>query len=230
MFPRVEACCADFDEGPVPMTPLKRLAAGAAVAALMAGATACTKDDPAAAPTSTPAMTSATPTASLVVTSSPTVTPTPKPTLSQRAQAEADAIAMVKKYYAVADGLANKPPAVPAATRGLKTVASGTELAVSISSIYALRSKGRHTRGVASYDQIRQVGIDVTSASGNRASVKVRLCLDVSPIKVIDSDGAILEFPNRQPRYISNLEVVNSHWPARDAWRVDHIVDESTKC
>lgn len=234
MFPRVEACCADFDEGPVPMTPLKRLAAGAAVAALMAGATACTKDDPAAAPTSTPATTSATPTASLVVTPSPTVTPTPKPTLSQRAQADADAIARMKEYYAVTDRLNQRPGTKKNSDARLKGVAIATELVYSVESIDSFRASGLHQTGTVRLDNIKiestKLEFQPKAKRPVIPTVAVNLCVIESGIDIIDRTGKSHVAAGRLPRIVTHVSVSNYSWPSRNGWRVSSYTTEDKAC
>ena len=117
------------------MTPLRRLTAVTAAAVMTCGAVSCTKDDPGStpSPTASSASTSATPTATATATASPTPTPTPTksaPVLTPRAQAAADAVAMVEKYYSTLDALSRNPPPPPATKAALSTAASGTQLAI----------------------------------------------------------------------------------------------------
>lgn len=213
------------------MTPLQRFAAGATVAALLASATACTKDDPVTAPTIS-ATAIATPTASAVVT--PTVTPTPRPTLSQRAQAEADAIAMVKKYYAVTDGLGQKPGTRKAAEIQLRSVAVSTELAFARDSIDSIRDDGMHQTGsVRVYKvKVRQTQLEFRPKSKPPVipTVAIDLCAIVAGVDLIDKEGKSHVVPGRLPRIVTHARVSNYEWPNRNGWRVSSYTTEDKEC
>lgn len=213
------------------MTPLKRFAAGMAAAALLASGAACAKGEPVARPTSTPPATSAPSSPAPAVTASDT--PTPKPTLSQRAQAEADAIAMVKKYYALSDKLAAKPPGLEEAKRRLSGVATSDELAYTIVDIGQLRAANqRQTGGVDVRDarvEMTDLTYKPTAGPPRTPVVKVRFCMDVSDIDLFDASGKSIANSKRQMRRISHVEVVNLDWPSRIGWRVRDARDEETK-
>jgi hypothetical protein len=222
----------DFDEGPVPMTPLKRFAAGAAVAALLASGAACTNDDPVTQPTTAPSTTTATPSPSVSATPSPTATPTP--TLSQRAQAEADAIAMVKRYYALSDKLAAKPPALAETKQRLGAAATSYELAYAIVDIGDLRTAKEHQTGAVAVRSPSAEKVDLTYKPTARPPrtpvIKVRFCMDVSGIDLLDATGKSIANPKRQMRRVAHAEVVNTDWPSRGGWRVAKTSDEETEC
>jgi hypothetical protein len=222
----------DFNEGSVSMTPLRRFAAGVAAAALLASGAACTKDDPVTQPTTAPPATTASPSPSASATPSPSATP--KPSLSQRAQAEADAIAMVKKYYAVSDKLAAKPPALAEAKRQLQAVATSDQLAYSIADIGRLHGAKQHQTGMVAVTKPHIERIDLTSKPKalppQFPTVKVRVCTDVSALDLFDAAGKSISNPNRQMRRVSHVEAVNPSWPSRAGWRVRDILDDETKC
>ena len=212
------------------MPPLKRFAAGMAVAALVAGGAACTKDDPVAQPTPPPPTTSAAPSPS----PSATPTPTPTPTLSQRQQAEADAIAMVKKYYALSDKLAAKPPGIAAAKRQLQAVATSYELAYAIADIGQLHAAKQRQTGMVAIVSPHVEAIDLTfkpkAPTPRIPTIKIRVCRDVSDLDLLDAAGKSLANPKRQMRRLSHVEMVNADWPGLAGWRVQHVVDEATSC
>ena len=228
MFTRLTACCAGLQRRACPMTPLKRFAAGMAVAALVAGGAACTNDDPVAEPTTPPPTTSTTPSPSR------SASPTPTPTLSQRQQAEVDAIAMVKKYYALSDKLAAKPPGVSEAKRQLQAVATSDELAYTIADIGQLRAAKERQTGMVAVLKPQIETINPTfkprAQPPRTPVVKVRVCPDVSDLDLFDSSGKSLANPKRQMRRVSHVEVVNAGWPSRSGWRVRDILDEATSC
>jgi glucose/arabinose dehydrogenase len=222
----------DFDEGAVPMTPLKRLAAGAAVAALLASGAACTKDEPVAQATTAPPATSASPSPSVAVT--PTPTPTPAPTLSQRAQAEADAIAMVKKYYAVDNSVLQSPVGSAKAQSRLEKVAIGTALIYAVSVVARIYSNSQRQTGDATVDHIVRESTNTTFRPSAKPpqipTVAFRLCRDVSTVDLIGKDGKSAINPGRQDRVSTNVIVSNYSWPARDGWRVSSVTDEGKPC
>lgn len=210
------------------MTPLKRLAAGMAVAALVAGGAACTKDDPVAQPTTAPPATSAAPSPSA------SASPTPTPTLSQRQQAEADAIAMVKKYYALYDTLAAKPPGVSEAKRQLQAVATSFELAYAIADIGQLHAAKQHQTGFLAVVNPKVERVDLTYQPKLRPprtpDIKIRICTDTGELDLFDASGKSLANPKRQMRRVSHAEVVNPSWPSRTGWRVRNVIDEASTC
>lgn len=214
------------------MTPLKRSAAGMAAAVLLASGAACSKDEPVATPTTGPPATSVTPSPTASVT--PSVTPTPKPTLSQGVQAEADAIAVVKKYYALSDKLAANPPTVTEAKRQLERVATSKQLAYRIFVIGQFHSKQERQTGATAIDIPRVEGVDITfkpkATPPQLPTVNVKVCRDVTDLELFDAAGKSLSNPNRQMRRVSHAEVVNIAWPNPAGWRVRDVVDRATPC
>jgi len=220
------------------MTLLKRFAAGAAVAALMAGSAACSKDDPVGAPTTTPPTTTTEPsptvTASATPSPSPSPSATPTPTLSQRAQAEADAIAMVKKYYALSDKLASKPPTVTETKRQLSAVATSETLAYRISTIGQYHQEKQIQTGSTAIVKASVESVDLTwSPKTNpprEPDIQFKVCRDVSDLELFDAEGNSLSNPKRQMRRVSHVTVTNIAWPSRSGWRVRDVSDESASC
>jgi len=209
------------------MTPLKRLAAGMAVAALVAGGAACTKDDPVAQPTTAPPATSASPSAS--------ASPTPTPTLSQRQQAEADAIAMVKEYYAVRSTLEQRP--TDSRTRlnaALQPVSVLSALTVSRTITSRYKQNGWHSVGVRRLSEFN-IGhlslVDQPNAKPPKVPVVgISLCVDVSGIDVINKMGASQVSPTRLARSTYTLKIYNYNWPNRSGWRVGDTTSTGKKC
>jgi len=140
----------------------------------------------------------------------------------------------VKKYYALADKLAAKPPGVSEAKRQLQAVATSDELSYRVFDIGQLHEAKQRQTGTIAIDDPHAEQVDLTfkpkATPPRLPTLKIGVCRDVSDLDLFDAAGKSIANPKRQMRRVSHAEVVNTAWPSRSGWRVRDVVDEATSC
>lgn len=194
----------------------KSWAAGAVV---LVAVTACTNDEPDAAPPQSP---------SPSATSSPTASPS---TPSDRAAAEARDLA--ERYFAAIDAV--RADSSSPISR-LNAVAAGTELAAQTNLIRGERKDGQQQTGLTKVvsSTVQSVNLDNSDpAVGKVPMVVIDVCWDVSNVDIIDKAGKSVVSPDRADRGWARLSVANHKWSTAPSigWRVVASQDlEKTPC
>lgn len=184
---------------------------------------ACT-DGGAGTPTGTTSVVigaSSTPPPSTPSTSVMTTPPT------EAATARADEV--VRAYYRAQSTCLANPDKVEVTC--FDQVAIGTALADARNSLVS--AKAMQTRTVGGIQVISaqttkvDLANDVTKTPPIVPMVAVRTCIDVSNFNVVDKEGKSIVPPQRKPRSVGSVVVVNYKYPDPSRWRVAYIVPES---
>ena len=145
---------------------------------------------------------------------SPPVEPSAEETASQAAeQAVAD-------YYRVTDALLGQGqlPIEQAAE-----VATGAELDAVRQLLQQRRGDGRRQTGSVVVEALDVTGLGLTPP----ASADVRVCLDVSGVDVVDTAGASVVLPDRHPRTVIDLGLLEQ---PDVGWVVEQVTSEGLPC
>jgi hypothetical protein len=190
---------------------------------LLAALTACANSDSNADP-SPPATTTA---------SSPTMTsPSPSPP-SDSEVASTAAEDVVRRYFAVLDGLRqdlSKP------LGQLSSVATSTQLAAQKRLLAAERDQALHQVGDAKVAQLTVQAVNLDNAdpsAGQVPTVTVDVCWDVSSADLVDRDGKSVVSPDRVDRGWTRYTAANYQWSTNPTggWRIASSQDlKQTPC
>lgn len=201
----------------------KTMAAASSVvlaAAVAVTLVACTSDDP------DPSTTTSSSTAST------SASPSPSPTaVTPEEEAIEDAEEALRLYYQTADASIQDPVNFNAAE--FEGVAYGTALTDLQERFYGVKEQGLRQTGVVTLETVENTVVDLTNDQTVSPPmvpiVEFKVCYDVSALNVVDADGKSVVSPDRKPRGVDRVGVVNYEYPD-GAWRVLFIEHLEETC
>ena len=186
-------------------TALAVLGIGAALVGCQQGA------DPGAEATPSPSVTEA-------ETSSPS--PTPSETETPEEEAIRLAEAAVHDYYEMSGEAAQDPEGFR--VENFKDVAITTALTELRNRQSGLVALEQHAIGEQTVEEIKDPKVDLTDNPDDNEipNVEFLVCYDVSELNIVDADGKSVVPPDREPRGVARVGVVNYEYPDADHWKV----------
>lgn len=209
------------------MTWTRTATAALAAASLAAALGACTGAKGLESPTQS---TAASPTQTLVGTTKPTTT---SPTMTYDPNSpQVRAKEAVRNYFEVSDTCLQEPTKAKATCFDAVAITSAlNDLRSALSSAQAAQTKQIGFLEVVSAELLK---IDLTNApKGTPPAVPnltFSVCYDVSKVNVVDYSGKSIVPPDRKPRAIENVTVVNYKYPDPTQWRVGYVVPTNKSC
>lgn len=154
---------------------------------------------------------------SALSSTSPTASPN-----SESEVASAAAEQVVRRYFAVLDGL-RQDPSEP--VQRLSAVATSTQLAAQRRLLTSERGKHLHQVGATRVADltVQSVNLDNSNPSaGQVPTVTVDVCWDVSDVDIVDESGKSTVPPHRANTGATRYTVANYHWSKNpsDGWRL----------
>lgn len=215
------------------MTWTRTATAALTAASIAAVFGACTGagglENPTQSTASSRATTSAAPTKPTAA--SPTTKDSPTTTYEPNSPQER-AKETVREYYRVATGCMKNPKETAATCFDSAAVAS--ELADLRDGLSAAKAAQTKVLGDAVVESVNVVKVDLTNkpkeSPPTLPKVVVRVCYDVSKVNVVDYRGKSIVPPDRKPRAVEDVTVVNYKYPDPTQWRVGYTVPTGKSC
>lgn len=155
---------------------------------------------------------------------SPTVGPAATASSPVEPSAEEEAARAAEQavidYYRVTDTLLSQGQ-VP--IEQAAEVATGAELDAVRELLQQRRGDGRLQTGTTVVEALEVTGVDLAAP----ATADVRICLDVSGVDVVDAAGASVILPDRRPRTVIDLALLEQ---ADTGWVVESTTSEGAPC